>query len=148
MTILETSWVQGTDREIEELVRLVNEAIALELNASRLYALFQDLFPDDGEFWQALSIEEENHANLLRNGRRLFLPEGRFPRELLPESLEPLVEKNRELESLFDRYEQTLPAGRRPFGPPSSLRSRRASSTTSGPWKAGLPPGPSRCFRR
>ncbi|AAR36395.1 hypothetical protein KIP69_14615 [Geobacter sulfurreducens] len=115
MTILETSWVQGNDREIEELVRLVNEAIALELNASRLYALFQDLFPDDGEFWQTLSIEEENHANLLRNGRRLFLPEGRFPRELLPESLEPLVEKNRELETLFDRYEQTPPSREEAF---------------------------------
>lgn len=109
MTTIETYWDQGIDHEIEELVRLVNEAIALELNASRLYALFQDIFPEDAEFWQALSIEEENHANLLRNGRRLFLPEGRFPRELLPESLAPLVEKNQELEALLNHYEQTPP---------------------------------------
>ncbi|BDV44404.1 hypothetical protein GURASL_33270 [Geotalea uraniireducens] len=108
-------WSGGDELANEELRRLVNEAIALELNASRLYALFQELFPEDALLWQTLSIEEENHAALLKNGRRHFLPQGIFPRELLPDSLEPLVEKNRELERLLVIFEQAPPSRRQAF---------------------------------
>lgn len=88
-----------------DLVRLINEAIALELNVSRLYALFQDQFPEDAEFWQALSLEEENHALLLKIGRKHFAPQEIFPRELLPDSVKPLINQNRELEQLIGDFE-------------------------------------------
>lgn len=112
----ELYWYSDNESVADEpLLRLINEAIALELNASRLYALFQELFPEDALFWQALSIEEENHAALLRNGRRHFLPQGIFPRELVPESLESLAEKNRELERLLVIFEQAPPSRREAF---------------------------------
>jgi len=92
-----------------ELNRLINEMIALEVNVSRLYALFLERFPEDVEFWQNLSAEEENHAALLRSGRKHFASQGTFPRELLPESIDPLLETNRELERLIELFETTPP---------------------------------------
>ncbi|RNC69242.1 MAG: hypothetical protein ED859_08380 [Desulfuromonadales bacterium] len=103
-------WNQPGSLPDDEMVRLINEMIALELNAARLYSLFQDLFPEDALFWQALFIEEENHANLLKNGRRHFLSKGLFPLEMVPESLDPLVEKNRELERQLDFYGEAPPS--------------------------------------
>lgn len=98
------------ERLDEELVRFINEAVALELNVSRLYALFQEAFPDDAEFWQTLSIEEENHALLLKIGRKHFVSRGMFPREFLPESVAALIEANRELERLIDTFEIEPPS--------------------------------------
>ncbi len=46
--------------------QLIREAIQLELNVAKLYLLFHDLFPEDGDFWWQLVIEEENHAALLK----------------------------------------------------------------------------------
>ncbi|WP_298440219.1 hypothetical protein [Geobacter sp.] len=91
------------------LESFINEAVSLEMNVSRLYALFQDHFPEDGEFWQTLSIEEENHALLLRLARKHFVPAGIFPREILPESVDTLKEMNRELERLLAAYELEPP---------------------------------------
>ncbi|WP_298271496.1 hypothetical protein [Geobacter sp.] len=91
------------------LESFINEAVSLEMNVSRLYALFQDYFPEDGELWQTLSIEEENHALLLRLARKHFVSAGIFPREILPESVDSLKEMNRELERLIEAFELEPP---------------------------------------
>jgi len=105
MTLHGDTLEQGAVIFDAELIRLINEAITLELNVSRLYALFQEQFPEDAEFWQALSLEEENHALLLQIGRKHFAPQGIFPRELLPDSVQPLINQNRELEQLIGDFE-------------------------------------------
>lgn len=105
MTVYTETYESAGTGSDPDLVRLINEAIALELNVSRLYALFQDLFPVDAEFWQTLSQEEENHALLLKLGRKHFVPQEIFPLELIPETLAPLVEQNREIERLIADFE-------------------------------------------
>lgn len=60
---------------------LIKEAIQLELNAGRLYLLFYNHFPEDAEFWWTLTIEEENHAALLKtvelmNASSVAIPDG------------------------------------------------------------------------
>lgn len=105
----------GLNAQDAELVRLINEAIVLELNVSRLYAFFGELFPEDEEFWQVLSIEEEKHALLLKAGRAHFVPQNMFPREILPESVLPLIEQNRELGRIMRDYEISPPSRQEAF---------------------------------
>lgn len=109
MTVYSETYEAGAVEPDADLIRLINEAISLELNVARLYALFQDLYPEDAEFWQILSQEEENHALLLKIGRKHYAPNDIFPLEILPGSVAPLIEQNREIERLIDDFEVLPP---------------------------------------
>ncbi len=109
MTVYSETYEAGAVEPDADLIRLINEAISLELNVARLYALFQDLYPEDAEFWQILSQEEENHALLLKIGCKHYAPNDIFPLEILPGSVAPLIEQNRELERLIDDFEVLPP---------------------------------------
>lgn len=85
----------------ENLQQLIEEAIKLELNVSRVYRNFHRMFPQDADFWWRLSIEEKNHAALLESGKRSFLAAGMFPAELVGNSLEALINANHELQSIL-----------------------------------------------
>lgn len=91
------------------LVKLLEEAIQLELLVADLYVFFHQTYSEDAGFWWKLSLEEKNHAALLKSGREHFLPVGQFPPELIPTTLETLSAKNRELAATIDRYRQTPP---------------------------------------
>ena len=53
-------------RMYESLPQLLEESIKLELNVSKLYGIFSSAFPEDADFWKKLSLEEENHAVLIK----------------------------------------------------------------------------------
>ena len=71
----------------ESLETLLNVAIDLELAVSKLYGVFAIALPDAEEFWGTLSLEELNHASLIRSGRDFFLPAGHFPNDLLHQNI-------------------------------------------------------------
>lgn len=98
-----------------QLSELFKEAINIELNAARLYELFQRNFPEDSVFWGQLIFEEKNHAALLQDGRDRFLPIGKFPEEILPSSLTSLVWANRGVAALIDKYRQIPPSREEAF---------------------------------
>jgi hypothetical protein len=75
--------------------QLLDESIQLELNVGQLYLLFHQLFPEDAEFWWALSIEEENHAALLRTVQEMENLNVAMPPDLFPEGLHDLKESNK-----------------------------------------------------
>ena len=94
----------------KDLRKLLDEAIRLELHVSDLYVLFHTLFPDDAAFWWKLSLEEKNHAALLKSGREHFLPVGQFPVELIDVTLETLVARNQELRETCSGFAATPPS--------------------------------------
>ncbi len=94
----------------QKLAALVEEATRLELLVSDLYALFHECQPADAAFWWTLSLEEKNHAALLKSGRDHFLPLGLFPVELIPSVLETLTARNNELEAAIARFRATPPS--------------------------------------
>jgi len=71
----------------DDLRRLIDEAIKLELNMAELYLSFHNRFSEDAGFWWKLTIEEKNHASLLKSGKQYFLDAGMFSSELVGESL-------------------------------------------------------------
>ena len=74
--------------------QILLESEALELNVGRVYLLFKELFPEHADFWWRLAIEEENHAAIIKSGRQYFAPVGKFPREIVCQSLEALKQAN------------------------------------------------------
>lgn len=91
------------------VAKLLEEAIQLELLVADLYVFFCQTYPEDAGFWWKLSLEEKNHAALLRSGREHFLPVGQFPAELIPSVLGTLTVKNRELAATIDRFREAHP---------------------------------------
>jgi len=91
------------------LEQFINEAIQLELNAAEIYSLFSEAIPEDADFWAGLSWEERNHASLLKTGKDILLPVEQFPREILPNFIQSLIDANRWLQSLKNEYAGELP---------------------------------------
>lgn len=83
---------------------LLDLSIAHEINISRLYTLFHELFEEDEDFWWQLSIEERSHAALLRNEKNIRTPLKALPENLLSSDLEALKSSNTKIESLIDDY--------------------------------------------
>ncbi|MCG8375954.1 MAG: rubrerythrin family protein [Chlorobiales bacterium] len=95
------------DTSLSELLDL---SIAHEINISRLYTLFHELFEEDEDFWWQLSIEERSHAALLRNEKAAHKHAETVPENLLTDDLDALKSSNAKLESLIDDYTANPPA--------------------------------------
>ena len=65
---------------------LFEKCISLELAIAEMYTLFAEHTKDDRDFWKKLSLEEENHAELLKTGK-LITELGKFPKGMIPESV-------------------------------------------------------------
>jgi hypothetical protein len=89
---------------------LIKEAIDLETNIAQLYLLFHRLFPEDEKLWWELSLEEQNHASLLKTALQFNDSNVDVPETLLPVGAEELkksslriVEFIKSVESNADR---------------------------------------------
>jgi len=91
------------------LGQFIDEAIQLELNAAEIYAIFSESIPADADFWAGMSWEERNHAALLKTGKDILMPREKFPGEILPDFIQSLIDTNRCLGSLREKYSQTPP---------------------------------------
>lgn len=88
---------------------ILRESIELERNMAELYSLFAELFPEDRNFWWKLSLEEQNHAALLRSMDDIFAPRGLMPSGLLCASLEELRQSNARILEAINVYRQKTP---------------------------------------
>ena len=86
-----------------QVLDLIDEAIKLELNMSNLYSIFNEYIQEDKAFWYRISIEEKNHAALLKTAKD-FIRFNKFPRGLLPENLDVLKESNKKVKDMIDRF--------------------------------------------
>ena len=94
----------------KELSHLFDEAIQLELNVAELYKIFCTALPRDSFFWKELSMEEENHADLLQSGKDRFEPLGKFPIEMMSPSIQELKSVNSEIQDIIKKYQDTIPS--------------------------------------
>lgn len=90
------------------LASLLEESIILELKAGELYRLYSQLFPDDRDFWIRLSLEEMNHAALLKSARQ-FLNIGKLPPEALYRNIDTLREINSRISQRIEQYRDVRP---------------------------------------
>lgn len=99
----------------DDLTRLAEEAIELELNFSELYLSFHKAFPEDADFWWRLVLEEQNHAALIKSAKEFFMSLKEFPADFLPSSLETLAATNQELLALRKKHRNAPPSRKEAF---------------------------------
>ncbi len=75
-------------------IELIEESIRLEMNAAELYQVFSETLPEDSEFWWQLHLEERSHAALIRAARDSFANRGRFPADMVSDSVYDLKAAN------------------------------------------------------
>jgi hypothetical protein len=92
-----------------ELLPLIEELILIELNVADLYLLFSMTFKEDSSFWWQLTMEEKNHAALVRSAKEIYESTGLFPQKLVPKSVETVKETNRAIRELIAAYKITPP---------------------------------------
>lgn len=98
-----------------DIFLIVEEATFLELNVAQLYLYFHHKFPGDSAFWWQLALEEKNHAALLRSGWEHLIKAGRFPAEVVPDALNPLVAVNKRLETILAEVKERIPSREEAF---------------------------------
>lgn len=98
--------MDGIDSNLSDLLE---ESIEIELSVSDLYSFFSDFFNEDQEFWWKLSLEEKNHAALLKSGR-LYLKQNILPAEILYEGLQELRDINKHIKETLDEWLLKRPA--------------------------------------
>jgi CheY-like chemotaxis protein len=97
------------------LEQFIDEAIQLELNAAEIYSIFSEAIPDDANFWASLALEEKNHAAVLKTGKEILMPIDQFPGEILPNFIQPLIDTNRWLKSLIEKFAEVKPDSKTAF---------------------------------
>jgi len=95
-----------------ELSRILDESIQLELNVADLYLCFCQAFAEDKVFWAHLAEEEKNHARMLRGGKLESSVEGKFPVNILTTNLNALLKANKEIKELVEQHQQKPPSSR------------------------------------
>ncbi|ANT64389.1 hypothetical protein [Prosthecochloris sp. CIB 2401] len=93
----------------KNLSDILHESIELELNISRLYTLFHDLYPEDEELWWQLAIEERNHAALLRYEKSNQQNGCSLAEGFLAPDLEGIREANSLVITLIERFGDNCP---------------------------------------
>jgi hypothetical protein len=101
--------------DTQEQITLLYASIDLELNISNLYMLYSRLFPEDATFWWQMSMEEKNHAALLRSAEH-FIDLHRFPDELLYGKLDIINGYNTAILESIARFERQRPPAHEAYG--------------------------------
>ncbi|QBG47734.1 hypothetical protein EGM51_10150 [Verrucomicrobia bacterium S94] len=116
----------------EQLNELIEESIALELNAAALYKIFSEAIPADAAFWWQLHLEEKSHAILIRAARDSFLKSGLFPQNLIAGSTEELKTSNRKLQESIIGFSTAPPPEKAPFMQHCLSNRKSANCITAG----------------
>ena len=74
----------------KKIESLINESIKLELLLSELYWHFKTQCTEDKEFWEQISGEEIEHAELLRKSKGFIDSKKGFPIEILPKDIDEI----------------------------------------------------------
>lgn len=89
---------------------ILDESIKLELLVSDLYMLFYHSFPEDADFWWKLSLEEKNHAALVRSIRDIFQSVSGLPESMFSSSAEDIKNTNLRTGSLLETFRNAPPS--------------------------------------
>lgn len=89
--------------ETNHLTELIEESILLELNLAELYQNFAKNHSEDNEFWWQMHLEEKSHATLIRAARDSFIKRGKFPFDLVTDSIQNLKKSNSKVLELTEQ---------------------------------------------
>lgn len=81
----------------------IDQLVKLELNASKIYRLFSELNELDKDFWWKLSMEEVNHASLLKS-IHYYINLDSFPDEMIIKNIQEVLNINKYLEDIILQY--------------------------------------------
>ena len=95
--------------------QFLKESIEMELNVGDLYQLFSVKFPEDHDFWWEISIEEMNHAALIKSINDIFLDEGVFNGDILERQIENLRKMNNFVKERITQYKIEVPMRKEAF---------------------------------
>ena len=88
---------------------LLETSIELELLISDLYSLYNEMFPEDSDFWWDLSFEEKNHASLLES-MRTCLTKGLLPEDAIFKNIETMKDVKSLIRKLISKYKKATPS--------------------------------------
>lgn len=94
----------------ESIKQFLDESIQLELNLADLYQLFYVKFPEDSEFWWKISLEEVNHAALIRSINDLFLSDKILPKEFIQTQTSEIHRVNHFIRERITQYKTDAPS--------------------------------------
>lgn len=93
--------------------QLIEESIRLEQQVAELYRVFSECIPEDSDFWEQLQREEKSHAMLIRAAKDSFVQRGKFPFDLVADSIGELKESNARIQSLIEQCKSNPPQRRK-----------------------------------
>ena len=96
--------------EPNHLAELIEQSIELELNMAALYGLFAEAVDEDRVFWWRLQREEKSHATLIRAARDSFVKRGKFPYDLIANSIDDLKKSNARIAELIVVFRNQAPS--------------------------------------
>lgn len=102
------------NRSKQELLNILDESIRLENNAAKIYALFAGQFPEDKDFWQKLSNEEVNHAQLIEREVKFFLEE-LFPENIFCKNMKRIQKANDFIVNSMKEFSISAPTRKQAF---------------------------------
>lgn len=91
----------------------IDQLVNLELNASEIYRLFSELNELDKDFWWGLSMEEVNHASLLKS-IHYYVNLDIFPDEMIFKNIQEVIDINKYLIDIIEDFKKN-PSRKRSF---------------------------------
>jgi len=91
-----------------DIDKLVDEAIKLELNVAELYTLYQEYFVEDKEFWKRMADEEKTHASLIKMASEI-LSISSLLQSFIHENLDELRRANKKIEEAIEGFMENAP---------------------------------------
>ena len=86
--------------------KFIDEAIKLEINMYKIYTLFQELFPEDSDFWKKLASEEINHAETIRKIKPFICLDKEMSNKFDSEYMESIQNENEKMQKIIDEFEK------------------------------------------
>jgi len=94
----------------KDYAELIDESIKLELQISDLYLVFHESFSEDADFWWELSVEEKNHAALLKSLKGVSEQFKDFPHSIFFPGLRDLKIANSKIKVLIGECGKSPPS--------------------------------------
>lgn len=92
-----------------ENIALIENAIVLEYTMAKLYSLYSVLFPEDKEFWNKMVLEENHHADIIKNWK-ISSQNGSLPEIMLYKNADTLKIEIKDITDLISQYKVKSPS--------------------------------------
>lgn len=93
---------------MDQTIRMLEKFTEYELKVSELYMLYSRIFQEDSGFWSQMSMEEQDHAALIRSSI-VYVQIGKFPRQMTYDCMEDIEEMLGRIDARINQYTLATP---------------------------------------